>query len=510
MSLKNNIIANYASQIYVTLIGIVMVPLYIKYMGAEAYGLVGFFAMLQAWFALLDIGLSPTIARETARFHGGATDALNFRRLVRALEGIFFSVAAIGCCMLLLVSDFIATDWLQAKELPISDVTLSVQLMAFAVALRWMCGLYRGAITGAEKLVWLGVFNSTIGTLRFVLVVPLLIFSGATPVIFFSFQLVVAVVEFGVLVFYAYRQFPAVPPGIGLPWDWSAIRPVLKFSLSIAFTSSVWVLVTQTDKLILSKILPLAEYGYFTLAVLVAGGIMMISGPISNAIMPRMVRLEAQGDHMGLLALYRQATQVVAVIGGAVSLTLAFCAEPLLLVWTSDLSLAKAAAPILALYSLGNGVLVLSAFPYYLQYAKGDVTLHLIGNALFVSLLTPAIIFAATKYGGLGAGRIWLAMNLLTFFAWLPFVHRRFERGLNRSWYLVDILPIVSAMGVVALLLSYLPVDLGEATGAALAFFIGYGALVLAAGLLASSYCRARAVESLIKPWIANTCRGRE
>ncbi|MGH9879537.1 MAG: oligosaccharide flippase family protein, partial [Nitrososphaerales archaeon] len=68
MSLKRNIIANYASQIYVTLIGIVMVPLYVRYMGAEAYGLVGFFAMLQAWFQLLDMGLTPTMARETARF----------------------------------------------------------------------------------------------------------------------------------------------------------------------------------------------------------------------------------------------------------------------------------------------------------------------------------------------------------------------------------------------------------------------------------------------------------
>ena len=93
MSLKKNILANYASQIYITLIGIVVVPLYMKYMGSEAYGLVGFFAMLQAWFNLLDMGLTPTIARETARFRGCETDALNYRRLVRALEGIFVIVA---------------------------------------------------------------------------------------------------------------------------------------------------------------------------------------------------------------------------------------------------------------------------------------------------------------------------------------------------------------------------------------------------------------------------------
>src|SRR3989304_7095784 len=95
-SLSNNILANYVSQIYVTLIGIIMVPLYIKYMGAEAYGLVGFFAMLQAWFNLLDMGLTPTMSREAARFFGGATDALSYRRLVRALEGVFLVVALSG------------------------------------------------------------------------------------------------------------------------------------------------------------------------------------------------------------------------------------------------------------------------------------------------------------------------------------------------------------------------------------------------------------------------------
>ena len=48
VSLKKNIIASYFSQAYVVLAGILILPFYITEMGAEAYGLVGFFAMLQA------------------------------------------------------------------------------------------------------------------------------------------------------------------------------------------------------------------------------------------------------------------------------------------------------------------------------------------------------------------------------------------------------------------------------------------------------------------------------
>ena len=73
MGLRRNIFASSASQAYVAGVGIVALPFYLRLLGAEAYGLAGFFAMLQAWFLLLDIGLTPTMARETARFRGHGT-----------------------------------------------------------------------------------------------------------------------------------------------------------------------------------------------------------------------------------------------------------------------------------------------------------------------------------------------------------------------------------------------------------------------------------------------------
>jgi len=278
LSLKKNIIANYASQLYVTAVGILILPLYIKYMGAEAYGLVGFFTMLQAWFALLDLGLTPTIGRETARYRGGAMSALAYRQLFRALSLIFASIALIGGCGLWLFAEGIATRWLKVSELPMSEVILAVQIMAISVALRWMGGLYRGVISGSERLVWLSAFNALIATLRFIAVFASMWLYGFTPYVFFLHQLAVALLEVSGLFLMSCFLLPA-RSSLEQPIGWSIrpVKPFLKFALTIAFTSSVWVLVTQTDKLILSGILPLAEYGYFTLAVLVASGIMVIS-----------------------------------------------------------------------------------------------------------------------------------------------------------------------------------------------------------------------------------------
>ena len=466
MSLKKNILASYATQIYVSLAGILTLPLYLKYMGAEAYGLVGFFTMLQAWFNLLDMGLTPTVARETARFRGGATDALSYRRLLRALQLIFFAVALLGGGAMFVFSGLIADGWLKVQTLPLAQVQLALQLMAVGVALRWMSGLYRGCISGSERLVWLGGFNAFVATLRFVGVLPILIWVGHSPAVFFSYQLLVAVVELAGLAVKAFGLFPVVPQGQLLGWSpaslFAPIKPVLKFSLTIAFTSSVWVLVTQTDKLVLSGILPLADYGYFTLAVLVASGIMIISGPISTVIMPRMTILHADGKQKELIGVYRRSTQLVSIVAGSAAITLALCSEQLLFAWTGDLQLAEKAAPILRLYAIGNGFLVISAFPYYFQYAKGIMRYHVIGNAGMVVVLIPGIIFAATIFGATGAGWAWMIMNGLYLLLWVPYVHNKLESGLHGEWLVNDVLKIILPALVVALLVMY--IDIANAT----------------------------------------------
>lgn len=440
MSFRRNIFASYASQIYVTLIGIVMVPFYVKYMGAEAYGLVGFFAMLQAWFQLLDVGLTPTMARETARFQGGGTDALSLRRLLRALEGIFIAVAVVGAAALLASAPAIAADWLNVEQLALEEVEHSIMLMAIIVAMRWVCGLYRGAINGFERLVWLSSFNAAVATGRFVFVIPLFIYVGTSPTLFFGFQLAVAIFELGVLVARTYQLLPATEAGVVTRrWEWAPLKRTLKFSMSIAFTGSVWVLVTQTDKLVLSRLLPLADYAYFTLAVLVASGVSIAIGPISGALVPRMTRLSAQGDEAALIQLYRNSTQMVAVIVIPVALVLAVFAEQILQCWTGDVGVASKAAPVLRLYALGNGILALAAFPYYLQFAKGDLKLHLIGSALFLALLVPALVWATWEHGVVGAGYAWLIANGTYFLGWVPLVHTRLSKDLHLQWLVRDV-----------------------------------------------------------------------
>lgn len=453
MSLKRNILTGYASQIYVTGIGILMVPVYLRYLGAEAYGLVGFFAMLQSWFQLLDMGLSPTLGREVARYRGGAISADALHSLIKTMERLFVAIGAIGALLLVSLSGTITHKWLVIQNLDVAEVQTSVALMGLIVALRWICSIYRSAIGGFEKQAWLNIYNAIIATLRYGLVIPFFILFGATPTLFFKYQLLISILELVGLILKTYSLKPA---GNGyVAWSLAPLRGVAKFSLSIAFTSSAWVLVSQTDKLVLSSLLPLAEYGYFTLAVLVAGGVNLIGGPISQSILPRLARLQAEGKSEEMIALYRRATKWVCAVVAPVTLTLAFYADRILWAWTGSYETAHMAAPILSLYAIGNGLLTIVAFQYYLQYAKGDLRLHVIGNIVFLVLLIPLVIWASKNYGAKGAGYVWMAQCATYLLVWSALVHRKFAPPkMHRHWLLMDVMPSWLVVSVVYLIQS--------------------------------------------------------
>ncbi len=485
MSLRRNILAGYAAQVYITAVGLLFLPLYLRYLGAEAYGLVGFFAMVQAWSQLLDVGLTPTLARETARHHAGELDGTTYRRLVRALEAIFVAVATVGLATMLALSGPVAADWLRVESLDLGEVRTALQLMAIAVALRWMAGLYRGCVAGAEQLEWLAAFGSLIATLRFVAVIAVFEWVGTSVVVFFTWQLLVAALELAGTWHKARSSFPALPPGTQIGVSFAPVRPLLGFALGIATTTGLWAVATQTDKLVLSSLLPLADYGYFTLAVLISTASFAAASPIANAVIPRLTALVARGDRAALVSTYRRATALTAVVSLSIAAVFAVFGDALLRVWSGSETVAERAAPILALYAIGYGLVAVSGMASHLQVAFGDLRLHVRGSIAYTVAMLAGLAVTAGPWGALGAGATWLAVNLAYLLLWIPRVHARLVPGLHRPWLLRDVgLPALAILAWCGLLHPLVAWPEARWAGAAMLGAIGLGAL--AAATLAS------------------------
>ena len=313
-SLKWNASANFVGLAYTTIIGIVVLPLYLQYLGAEAFGLVGFFIVLQAWMQVFSMGMAPLLSRQTAEARGQSAGFLELRRLLRSLELISLLIAGIVFLSVAAGSSWLSSNWLNVALLDSSKVSTCIVLMGATISLRLLATLYRSGIQGMEKQVSLSVANIVLVTLKFVGALVLLKYLTQDILHFFVYQLVVGILELLVLATMFYRLIPTSQVAVGLRLYWNSLSPVLPFAAGMAYTAVLWVVLTQVDKLVLSNVLPLAEYGFFSLVAVIATGISQIGTPISQAILPRMTYLLSEGDEPGMRLLYRQSTQLMAVI----------------------------------------------------------------------------------------------------------------------------------------------------------------------------------------------------
>jgi len=456
VSLKRNTIANYIGQFYAMFIGIFMLPFYLKYLGAEAYGLVGFFSMLTSIMMLLDMGFSSALERETAQLKDKLNGLLQIKETLRSVESMIVILSVVIFIGVFFSSTWIVINWLQVKELSSEVVVNCIKLMGFMIAIRWYVSLYSGIVLGLEQQVWFNVYKIIIATLRFVGGLGLILFISDDIFHFFIYQSFIAVIELIVLNFKIYNNLPTTQ--FLLPTV-KSIKYIAPFALKLAYISGAWIVYTQLDKLLLSHYIPLEKYGYFALIVTVSNAIMQFSAPLSQAILPRMISLLSNNKEKEMLLLYKKATQYISIIIFSVVGIVAFYSYELLYSWSGNIEAATWAAPILFWYAIGNAILAILAFQYYLQFAHGNLKYHIRFNTYFPIIVLPIVYFSVSNYGAIGAAITWFAVQLVTFLIWPPFVHSKFAKGIHKNWMISDIFPSLFMTMVYLSILKYIDIN---------------------------------------------------
>jgi O-antigen/teichoic acid export membrane protein len=444
-TIKRNLIANYLGQGWVALMSLAFIPLYIKYLGIEAYGLIGMFALLQSWLGLLDMGMTPTLGREMARFVGGSHSNESIRDLLRSIEVVVVGIALLMTSGVALSSNWIATSWLKADKLSGDIVTQAIVLMGLVIALRFAEGIYRSALVGLQRQVLFSAVNSLMATLRGLGAVTILIWVSPTISAFFLWQGTISLATLAILGISTYASLPRGEREGKFSVD--ALRQVWRFAGGMAGITLSVLLLTQVDKILLSKLLSLVEFGYYTLAGTVAGTLYLLLVPITQTFYPKFCELHARSSISALSASYHKASQLVSVVAGSVAIVLFFFAQNLLYLWTQDVKLAQNVAPLVSLLVLGNLLNGLMYIPYQLQLAYGWTSLAVRINTISILVIVPIIFWAVPRYGVLSAAWTWIGLNLGYLSIGIHFMHRRIMSQEKWSWLIRDVfIPLVISL----------------------------------------------------------------
>lgn len=430
--------------------GIAFVPVYITYLGMESYGLIGIFALLQAWLVLLDMGMTPTLNREMARYLAGAHTVQSIRDLLRTLEVVCFTTALIIWAGVWMGSGLLAANWLRVEKLPLEDVAQAISIMALLAALKFVENFYRSALMGLQLQVWLNVAGSGLATLRWAGAVAVLAWVAPSIQAFFVWQVLVSVLSVVIFVFAMYGHLPSSNQSASFSAD--QLKAISRFAGGMMAQSLLVLLLLQVDKVILSRMLTLEMFGYYALAGTVAAALYQLTTPVTQAYYPRFSELVVKEDIVELKKAYHFGAQLVSVMLVPAALMMVFFGEKILVLWSGNAVLAHNVAPLLALLALGTMLNGLMHIPYMLTLAYGWSGFAVRVNIVAVSVLVPAILWVTPRYGAIGAAWIWVLLNCGYLLLSTRYLYRRLLKTEMKLWYQQDLMLPMAAATLTAVL----------------------------------------------------------
>jgi O-antigen/teichoic acid export membrane protein len=426
--------------------GVAFIPVYLRYIGAEGYGLVGFFAMISSVLTILDGGFGAAAARELSKTHKGDESA-RLNDLIRSLEWAFWGLALLLGIGLVVLAPHIANGWLRIQQIQNDEARDALRLMGIALILQWPAAYYRGCIIGLQRQVGLNAIGAALATLRGAGAVLVLWLISPSIRAFFAWQIIAAFLNVSVLRWYLWNSMPVSTqaPRFRI----SSIRTVGRFAAGVGVTNILALILTQLDKILLSKILPLSQFGYYTLAAAVSGLIYQFIGPVFNAFYPRITQVVSHGREADVALLYHQASQTMALSIVPISLLMVFFARDMVWVWTDNAQLAATIRWVVACLAIGTMFNGLITIPYALQLANAWTMLTFWQNIVAVTLLAPLIYIFATRFGLIGAATVWPILNFGYVALGAPIMYRRLLSAEMRRWYLYSIFtPIAITAGI--------------------------------------------------------------
>lgn len=496
-TLRNNAIANVLGQAWRATMALAFVPVLIRELGPESYGLIGIYASLQSWLILVDMGLRPTLVREMAKLKAGGHTADSIRDLLRSAE----IIAILSCLCVALVfwasSSWLAVHWLNASTLPEGTVASALAMMGGVAAIQVIESLYSGCIAGSERQVLQNILSSFTALLRGAGGAVVVVYVSTDIRSFFEWQGLVAVIGVIITAISLYVILPSKTRRARFSVE--ALHKVRAYAGSMALITILVLLLTQVDKLILAKILPLDVFGHYVLATAVASALFYVSSPIVSAYFPRLVGLAAsQGELSEQKEAYHTASQLVTVAMGSVGIALSVLAVPVLEVWTNDPVLAAQVGPLVSLLAIGYLCNGLMGIPYHLQLAHGWTTLTVKINSVAAIILTTALFYFVPIYGVIAGAIVWGVLNFsyVTVGIWL--MHRRLLPEEKWTWYFNDTLLPLAGMALTCLLLAqFIP---GDANRVETIFaIVVVSAMTLSAGVLLARRVK-QIVVNFLKP----------
>jgi O-antigen/teichoic acid export membrane protein len=386
---------------------LVSIPLVIRGLGVERFGVLALGWMLMGFFALLDLGIGQAttkyIAEDLARNdHSKLSNLISNSLTAHAVLGL------LGACVLATIAPYLCREAFKIPAHLTTEAIESFYLLAASIPLILLAGCFRSVLEATRRFDLVNLVKIPASLANYI--IPLLILSFSTNLAY----VVGFIVASRALVFAAFCTLTIkCLPHLSLRIELEApvFKRLLAFGGWVTVSNLMAPFVALMDRVFIAVLVSAAAVTYYVTPYEVVTKLWIFSASILGVLFPVFSGLSiTQSERLGVLA-RRAIHYLLIIVTPMVAVLLTFSRELLGLWIGADFSVVS--APIAKWLALGVFVNVLTQVPYTMLQSTGHG--RVVAKLQIAELLIylPLAWFAVKELSALGAAIAWAARALV-------------------------------------------------------------------------------------------------
>jgi O-antigen/teichoic acid export membrane protein len=418
--LRKNVLANYIGSTFVIVSPIIAIPFYLSFLGPYQFGLVGFVMLIQSSLNLLDAGLAQALVREITISLSYPNGRDRVSNLIFNVERLYWFFALLIAVFLVATSTFISTHWLHLEK---PQYQLGVEAVCGAAIIfffQFPGALYKSFLIASQAHVQLNKTLVLANIIRHVggVFVVFLYPSIATYLIW---QALVGLLETvlrrkKVLTELGNSEFKE-------RWNLSVFFNFFKLVRGLSIAVWIGALPVQMDKVILSRMVSIDKFGYYSIASSIALGVLQLIYPLLQAVQPKAISL--RNEPLLILQLYKKLFAVIFLLFLALIVGFITSGQFLLRLWLPEGDGATFVYAYGCLLMIGTAFNALYNVGYMDWVVKGKTKFIFTLNSISLALILVIVPLAIKRYGAAGAPLGWIVCNVIAFLCSLGWLRQK-------------------------------------------------------------------------------------
>lgn len=392
LSLSRNTAYNIFGAVIPIALSLATVPIYLKLIGPERYGVLAIAWLLLGYFGVFDLGLGRSTAFRMASLSKAPASAR--ADTFWAAVSVNLLMGLLGGVLLWGAGSFFFGHLFKIDGEIKSEILASVPLIACAVPIATLTGVLTGALQGREEFLKVNII-SILSTMLFQLAPIAVALSGRISLKDLLFAAILAKIASVIVLFIVcYRRF-AQNNRIRL------VKPelfaLIRYGFWVNLTSLVGPFIFMMDRFSIGSILGPGAVTLYTVPLQLASRIQILPGAMTNALFPRLSSLGG-GEQRDL---GERASQVLAAFMSLPTLVAVYLFEPFLTLWLGA-DVAERSGPIGQIVVIGFWVNSLAQMSFIKLQASGRPKVVALAVIAELPIYNLALFLVLGKFGILG------------------------------------------------------------------------------------------------------------